>query len=91
MNKNPLYENAIIIAPPSEAGFFAAYKEAYPEQHFDVLSVEEVEEMFKTNSPDPYAFFKGRNIVIRGYSDGRRIANAIEPLPNISLSWDILP
>lgn len=39
----------------------------------------------------PFQFFKGRNIVIRGYSDGKRIASALESLPNISLSWDKNP
>ena len=145
MNYNPLYENAILIAPISEEGFFNSYRQAFPKVKFDVLTIEEVEGMFAlTHDEDavlyllekgypyplakellialdhmkereykspklqaliplfeemkkkgllyqdalPFSFFKGRNIVIRGYSDGKRIASALESLPNISLSWD---
>ena len=146
MDYRPLYENAIIIAPTSEKGFFNAYHKAFPKTKFDVLTIEEVEKMFcysydeealchlvklgysyplakellvglshmqdkdyrseKLNSlvplfkelrqagllyndAYPFLFFKGRNILIRGYVDGFRIASALESLPNISLSWDI--
>lgn len=89
MKKNPLYENAIIIAPESEGSFFASYRIAFPEVKFDLITVEAVEAMFKGEGPDPFLYFKGRNIVIRGYQDGKRIANALEPLPSICVSWDI--
>ena len=149
MNLNPLYENAILIAPSSEKGFFDAYRQEHPEQRFDVLTVEAVEAMFcyqydvhaisvlkksgyankdvkaildalcrfekgkayrseklqglvplferlllegyLYRGENPFAFFRNRPIVIRGYADGKRIASAIESLPNIALSWDKLP
>ena len=147
MIRYPLYENAILIAPASEKGFFSAYRKAYPDQRFDVLTIEAVEEMFLYQaapeatetliqrgyahpqevleglrhfqvgatykseklrhlqplfeeflrqgllyqSTNPYDFFRGRPIVIRGYADGKRIAASIESLPNIALSWDQIP
>ena len=145
MERRPLYENAIFIAPASQQGFFYDYRRQYPDVLFDFLTIEEVEGLFayrydddaviallekgysygfakdileglchfqdkeyqskklrdlvplfvdlrkrgllyKEGMPEP--FFKGRNIVIRGYADGTRIMNALRELPNISVSYD---
>lgn len=38
---------------------------------------------------DPAEIFCNRNLIIRGYYSGTPIAEALQDLPNISLSWDL--
>ena len=37
---------------------------------------------------DPFSFFKGRKIIVRGYYDGKAIAEAMQELPNICVNFD---
>lgn len=139
------YDNALIIAPEEEGEYFVRYRKAFPEERFDVRSLEEIEEMFCLSltkegqaeiqslfpgeiaakrvsflikrlkkhdyvSPqiqallplrdelrskgflvekeDSSSFFAKRPLIIRGYYEGKAIADALQELPNISLSWD---
>ncbi|MBE6127505.1 MAG: hypothetical protein E7182_05975 [Erysipelotrichaceae bacterium] len=38
---------------------------------------------------DPANIFCGKTIIIRGYHEGKSIAEALQDLPNISLNWDL--
>ena len=37
---------------------------------------------------DPFAYFKGRMIIVRGYPDGRGISEVMQDLPNICVNFD---
>lgn len=37
---------------------------------------------------DPFTYFKGKMIIVRGYSDGRAISEAMQDLPNICVNFD---
>ena len=37
---------------------------------------------------DPFAYFKGKMIIVRGYADGRAISEAMQDLPNICVNFD---
>ncbi len=37
---------------------------------------------------DPFAYFKSKNIIVRGYPDGRAISEAMQDLPNICVNFD---
>ena len=37
---------------------------------------------------DPFIYFKGRKIIVRGYYDGKAIAEALQDLPNICVNYD---
>lgn len=125
------YQGAILIAPKSESAYFDAYRKAFPEEVFDVCTIEEVRERFlllDNGLIDPFAyllrnlylpkysslilkpfltmrdrainagkllqnpsalpFFKGRPIIVRGYRNGKEIAELLQDLPNINVSWD---
>jgi|GEM_PF-1936670 len=46
------YDNAVLIAPLCEEEYFAAYKETFPGEHFDVFSYEEICACFEYECDD---------------------------------------
>ncbi len=52
MRKKDLYDNAILIAPPSMKRALLSYRAEYPEQNFSIYSVEEIESAFSYHHDD---------------------------------------
>ena len=52
MRKRDLYDNAILIAPPSMKRALLSYRAVYPEQNFSIYSVEEIESAFSYHHDD---------------------------------------
>ncbi len=52
MRKRDLYDNAILIAPPSMKRALLSYRAEYPEQNFSIYSVEEIESAFSCHHDD---------------------------------------
>ena len=136
------YDGAVLIAPKAQEGYFKRYRSDHPDESFDVLDLQELEEMFQYEllpgaeevlksvgdldletakviikrlrfaprikalesyfvlmndlenkgflrvKHDPFAYFKGRMIIVRGYADGRAISEAMQDLPNICVNFD---
>lgn len=57
------------------------------QKYFDWKDILEKEGYLRI-SCDPFAFFKGRSIIVRGYYDGKGIAEALQDLPNICVNYD---
>ena len=57
------------------------------QRYFEYRDILEKEGYLRT-SCDPFAFFKGRSIIVRGYYDGKGIAEALQDLPNICVNYD---
>ena len=66
MERRPLYENAIFIAPASQQGFFYDYRRQYPDVLFDFLTIEEVESLFAYRHDDDAIIA----LLEKGYSYG---------------------
>lgn len=63
MRKKDLYDNAILIAPPSMKRALLSYRAEYPEQNFSIYSVEEIESSFSYHHDDRLII----DLIKRGY------------------------
>lgn len=76
-------QNAIVIIKRLRY----AEKNEVLEPYFLLRDVLERAGVLQVNA-DPFAYFKGRKIIVRGYYDGKAIAEALQDLPNICVNYD---
>ena len=76
MRKRDLYDNAILIAPPSMKRALLSYRAEYPEQNFSIYSVEEIESAFSYHHDDRLII----DLIKKGYGylEATEIANVLD-------------